>query len=204
MSQLASPLIAGAAFLLSCTTVDPFYFYIDDALPIHRANRWMPVEPSRASDSVVGANVDYGAISLLADDQRSSLASPALSVGDAQRLTLFEAGKNSLIARVRTYPDTTAGEADADPVSPAVAASAASVLAALDVDIPLPRVSATRDGEVALLWKAAQARVDAVVQDPAHLVWVQSDRGTFIKGGEIDLARSTAAELWKSVRQLVA
>lgn len=203
MSQLASPLIAGAAFLgLSCTTVEPLY--VDETLPIHRANRWMPVEPSRASDSIVGASMEYAGISLLADDQASSLTSPTLSVADVQRLAVFEVAKNSLITLVNTYPDTTAGEADADAVSPAVASTAASVLAALDVDIPLPRVSATRDGEIALLWKALQARIDAVVQDEEQLIWVQSDRGTFVKGGEIDLARSTAADLWNSVRQLVA
>lgn len=203
MSQVASPLIAGAAFLsLSCTTVDPLYD--DDTLPIHRANRWTSVEPSRASDSIVGANMDYVGLALLSDERGSSLASRALSVGEAQRLALFEAAKHSLVALVNTYPYTTASEADADAVSPTVAATAAYVLATLDVDIPLPRVSATRDGEVALLWKAIQARIDAVVQDSEHLIWVQSDRGTFVQGGEIDLARNTPAELWKSVRQLVA
>lgn len=201
MSQLASPIIAGAAFLsLSCTTVDPLY--VDETVPINRVNRWMPVEPSRASDSIVGANMEYAGISLIANDRGSSLAVPSLTVADVQRLALFEGLKDALIGLVSTYPDTTSGQPDADPVSPAVASTASAVLAALEADIPLPRVSATRDGEVALLWKVARSRIDAVVQDAELLVWVQSESGTFVKGGEIDLARSTAAELWKSVRQL--
>lgn len=203
MSQIASPLITGAAFLgLSYTTVEPMF--PDDTFRANRMQRWTSAEPTRGDHSIVGAELKYAEIALTSPDQRSPLSSPALSTRDAQRLALFEAGRQSLIALVRRYPDATRNQHDADPVSAEVSVSAVEVLMSMDSDMPLPRVSATRDGEVALLWKFERARVDAAIQGEEHLVWVESDRGDFVDGGDIDLQRQSAAPLWMAVRRITA
>lgn len=203
MSQIAQPLMTGAVVLgLSCSTVAPIY--VDEPVPNYQTNRWASAERAWASDLIVVADFGDAAIPLLSEDTRSSLTSPTLSAEEAHQLVVFEAARQTLIDAVNAFPVTTATQGDLEPISSSVAACAASVLGAMDCDIPLPRVSATRDGEIAFLWKVGQLRVDAVVQDATHLVWVQSDPRGFVDGGEIDLQQHSPAELWKSVRHITA
>jgi hypothetical protein len=110
----------------------------------------------------------------------------AASSIDAPRLVMTQeiAGNDSTLERsglILLVEDATA-------VSPETIALARMILGNLPVEVRVPHVAPSADGEVGFTWVNGRDRLEAMLHPDKHLVWIKKISGNFALGEDIEIS----------------